>query len=160
MNYLYNGVELPDINSVWTDEWKAEYPYACILKTGINNRLLISPHPLVAGTFKNLYGVDFFAVGHPSTSGDVLDYAEANFLDGYYDDWSEFDPATQSRKTGLYSLSDGVFLWSSYDIINEDDNTIYFSPSDPIPVNPAPTLDPTALLMGWRIGQKVASQRK
>lgn len=26
--YLYNGVELPDINEVWTDELKAEYPYA------------------------------------------------------------------------------------------------------------------------------------
>lgn len=28
-NMLYNGVELPDINEVWTD--KVTYPYACIL---------------------------------------------------------------------------------------------------------------------------------
>lgn len=28
--YSYNGVELPDINTVWTDEVKAEYPYAIL----------------------------------------------------------------------------------------------------------------------------------
>lgn len=27
--------------------------------------------------------------------------------------------------------------------------------SDPIPVNPAPTLDPTALLMGWQVGNRI-----
>lgn len=71
-----------------------------------------------------------------------------------------------------YEVSDGQWIryhygdvvpkimWSNTDVyysdsVEEVGGTLYLAASDPIPVNPAPTLDPTALLMGWQVGNRI-----
>lgn len=59
-------------------------------------------------------------------------------------------------------LADGTYFIRRYVDTNLKYTESLYLPnaaSDPIPVNPAPTLDPTALLMGWQVGNWVARQR-
>ena len=128
-NYLYNGVELPDINTVWTD--KTTYPYAVLFRYVSGAYCLkIATQPITVGLEGNAVNPQYTC-----RNGET---------------WSE-----NSTVTLL-----GSIFWANHDVYYSDSleevgGTLYLAASDPIPVNPAPTLDPTALLMGWQVGNRI-----
>ena len=128
--YLYNGVQAPDINAVWTD--KETYPYAFVLKG-----ILISGEEVLE---LNLHGkqavVDRWA-------GDVLISPEDTVISyritGDGDEW-QFYSETNTGSLGFVGNT-ASRMWSNYDIYYAEDysdetlaGTLYLSASDPIPV--------------------------
>lgn len=136
MNYLYNGVELPDINTVWTD--KETYPYAHITRfdggTYTIYNLKLSQLPAEGSADKNV-----------TTPAPYMSFQ----IDSSNPDWVFKRASTTGESTAGTPL-----LWSNHDILRPD-GTVYLAATDPIPVNPAPTLDPTSLLMGWQVGNRI-----
>ncbi len=148
MNYLYNGVELPDINEVWTD--KETYPYAVIYYYDagmvdsslagqkMSMLLLIS----VQGYYTGGYAVDG---SHKSKSFGVADSQEV--ADVFGDITGVSIPvgvwgfATEEETTDDLTYDEGAsFLWSNHDILNTD-GTTYLAASEPIPVGSEPATD-------------------
>lgn len=140
MNCLYNGVELPDIFKVYTAELQKTHPFAVITYfVGIYHLNLFTDNVFYCKDGGMLVKQDTTCLGS------ALDIENTK--------WGDFEES-------VYSV-DGwgpIPLWSNFDILNED-GTLCLAASDPIPVNPAPTLDPTALRMGWQVGNKIARQR-
>lgn len=116
MNYLYNGIPLPNVNEVWTDDLKAEYPNAAItLASGIYYFSYYSTTPTA-----NQHGVIQGANGrtYQATSGEST--------------WTKSSVAT--------ALTPRTPIWSNYDIYYADDveevgGTLYLAASDPIPLD-------------------------
>lgn len=126
VGYLYNGVQLPDINEVWTDK---------------------STHQF--GTIGNILSD---GVGLP-TGTTVLFCTESPFLcnDGYYF-LEGLGENAQKAPSKVYILNGGEWVyggeetrydwarteisisWANHDIINEDDNSVDLAASDPVPV--------------------------
>lgn len=135
-NYLYNGVELPAL-----PEWdKSAYPYALILYTpifGIAQWTLYVGSEIIYRQVTSGYQVGFSTCKTWTTSGKV---------------WSARDD--NAEETYIVSVGSSSLKWANFDVLN-DDGSVYLAASDPIPVNPAPTLDPTALLMGWQVGNRI-----
>ena len=51
--------------------------------------------------------------------------------------------------------------WANFDVLNED-GSVYLAASEPIPIYnsvPTPSIDPTAMLLGWLVGKQIAGQR-
>ena len=153
-NYLYNGVELPDINTVWTDKETYPYAYICDLGSSVRTLNLCKGKPTVR---KDKYSPYKLVV-------DLTDYAIVYMRWGDY--WEFNNSATM-----LIEVEDiGDYQWTSADIINTDDGTLYLAASKPIDPEtgkeidlfpaPAEPLDPTSMTMGWLVGRAVASQRK
>ena len=107
---LYNGVELPDIESVWTD--KETYPYAVLLsyegmtllglfsaETYVKSNMMAVP----IGTSEALY---MFDNGWNLTGEDVTD-------------------------TEVSVVPSASFFWSNHDILNTD-GTVYLAASEPV----------------------------
>lgn len=150
-NYLYNGVELPAL-----PEWDREtYPYATIGYDD-NNRVILELHTSLLYFSKTYSGIGY-------GNGGVSPYE--NCVNRWYSlsadgtEWvhgGDYDIDVTDQSTDHMFVS---AIWSNADIANRDDNSVYLSATDPIPVNPAPSLDPTALLMGWQVGNKIARQR-
>ena len=124
-NYLYNGIELPDINEVWTDELKAQYPYAIINRSedyledyGSTMLISIFTEPPYATTstinLKPAYGIDYYLDG-----------------EGSWQFYEAFEGIT-------IRLPQSAYVWSSYDITNKDGDTVIFPYSEPIPVESEP----------------------
>ena len=126
---LYNGVELPNIDTVWTD--KMTYPYACIYLNPENvYRLCISSYPMRYKTENSKTGLWF----EQSTS--FISFA----IDKTY--WKQVSANSNAR--GLFSGGNGtdnrhgyIVYWSSYDFVDFD-GTVYLVASDPVDPN-APT---------------------
>ena len=120
-NFLYNGVELPDINEVWTDELKQQYPYAIIhITTKGTYRIELQTAMLV-----------YFVDGEELYAKSYTDTRQFDLIDGVWI-W---------QRDSFYTANSGTsrnILWSSYDIANwsEDDGDldVYFPASEPIPV--------------------------
>ena len=143
-NYLYNGLPLQDINTVWTD--KETYPYAVITE--------IEPDVYALYIATNYgYGDDLESNGR--LCFELHDYIRYIF-DVVAGAWTN-PVGPYSKVTFIIKRSDGgnlsALLWANLDI--EYDGTLYLATSDPIPVNPATTLDPTALLMCWQVGNRI-----
>lgn len=103
--YLYNGVELPDINTVWAS--KPKYKYATIFATsGLNIEVFFSNNP------------------YDSESTIAMPYC-FSYLRG--NAWSNPE---SSNGTRFIDMNEAV--WASYDILNAD-GSIYLSSSDPVP---------------------------
>ena len=105
---LYNGVELPNIESVWTD--KTAYPYATILYSASKNRYnlwLTSKQWTVTGLLSLSAG----------TSSYVLYASDGSWLFNF-------------KSSGSQSES-GSPIWSSYNVLDSNGNIIYPT-SDPI----------------------------
>ena len=134
MNYLYNGVELPAL-----PEWdKTVYPYAVITKQGGESAgyayfLYCTASPTTATALSYLYHAPF------------VTYALKN---GEWAYSSEHDSDYGGLKT-VHSL-----VWADHDVYKG--STIVLSASATIPV---PTYDPTALLMGYRVGCALRAMR-
>lgn len=155
-NMLYNGAELPDINTVWTD--KETYPYACIVYVAGGGAELGVPGADLASL--QLFEVrgsvvdgSLFVEGHFwyrgyswTNSQEIVDVYAAAGITGQVNTWFLIED---------YNESDTFFAvptWSSYDILNAD-GSVYLAATDPVDPNaPTPTYDRTAFLSGMAMG--------
>ena len=153
---LYNGVELPDINSVYTPEIKAEYPYAFI-KIPSNGRILLC-----------VFGAEahYFEYTRPSSEVRLLFGSPPSWDDGFVDDgikvpMQQYECAEYSNYqwTLAYQSSDGYVditpptstpHWSNFDI--EYNGSVYLAASDPVPVEDAFT-------KGYHVGAALRRKR-
>lgn len=110
MKYLYNGVELPDINTVWTEELKAEYPYAHIIYYTNQDIYTMRYHkgPISYTAYYENFGAPAL-IG----IGSYFAYdANGNSWE-FYQNIEDDDAAT---------LNTSRLVWSSHDVLNSDDN--------------------------------------
>lgn len=136
-NCLYNGEDLPNVNSVYTPDVQKDFPFLVMFKLGVTHRRFAracSSRPYYNGSA-------VIADGAYLASGCNLDDDTPSWVA-----WEEGENLSQS----------GVF-WTNTDILNSD-GTLYLAASEPIPVS-APQLDPLSLLMGRKAGNWVARQR-
>ena len=116
--YLYNGVELPDINELWTD--KETYPYAYITKLENGNRVFAR---FSSGALEvNASGIVYNFL----TSGDNYSY---EYVDGKWEN-------------GTIGYLNNKVVWSSTDVyynasIEEVGGTLYLPATAPLPVSTA-----------------------
>lgn len=125
-NYLYNGVELPDINTVWTD--KTTYPYAIIYRGNSGKYALrVSDAPFY-------YEVRDYGTTAPAFAGS----AGAQLMDSVSVDpiedgvWGELGPVYEAEVGLLYSTP---FMWANHDVVYKDSTEVYQAASDPVPVD-------------------------
>lgn len=159
-NYLYNGVELPDINEVWTD--KESYPYAVIWKKStsvtvdpVRYGLVVSSEPIywVDGSSVDTLGV--------ITAANTITF-EANI---YADSPNDAEWAESSRgESYVGSINEGYdALWANHDVFvctysslldkYTVTDTIHMAASEPVPVStPTFTLDLKSWLIGFALG--------
>ena len=114
ITYLYNGVELPDINEVWTD--KETYSYALI---DIVNRLYLIP---------DLTLVSFVEAGSDDDYSSVHMYNTCRYtLNELGDGWNG-----EPSSTGNFALTLPMVVWANF--LVKDVDVPYLYPSDPVPV--------------------------
>lgn len=137
MNYLYNGVKLPEF-----PEWNnPDYPF---LTLRYSDGLYVSKpyYGLVAS--RERYAYD-------SKSGEyVMDsppYYWTALNDGVWNPWAE----TTSGAT--YIWKPGYPVWTNYDLTLADGSVM--KASDPIPAD----TDYSALTQGWIVGKRLAAMR-
>ena len=144
-NYLYNGVSLPDINTVWTD--KETYPYAYIQNPSPGVYFLrlcakkgtVRPNEQVGPLMRCIEIIP------------VTTYT----LKGFWKYSYEYNEETEDVDRTSFTMESVV--WSSYDILNED-GTLYFAASDPVPEDKEPKY-PTSQVMGWLAGRATRARR-
>ena len=128
--YLYNGVRLTDINTVYTDELKVKKPYAVIVDNSDGTYFMYCfTAPLTAveidGTIK------LFVL--PPETYPTYSYSCRHYKDGVWEKPIAFSDMTNNNNKGKDdSFWRGAF-WANYDILNED-GSVYLSASEPIPV--------------------------
>ena len=144
-NYLYNGVSLPDINTVWKD--KETYPYAFIDR-GSTGGYILRLCGKKGTVLPNEQGVPLIRV---SKIIPVTVYT----LQGFWKCSHEYNAGTED--VDRISFVIGSPLWSNYDILNED-GTLYFAASEPVPEDKEPKY-PTSMLMGWLAGRAMRARR-
>jgi hypothetical protein len=135
-NYFYNGVELPDINSVWTDK----SVYTCVLVYSFRDEysLRFAQKPTTI-EIENGYTKLFDARGY-----EFIWYS----LDTNSDTWVFKGSGTNQGEDGFYASADSSVLrpiWANHDILHED-GTLYLAASEPVPVH---QLNPAALMQGF-----------
>ena len=113
--YLYNGVRLPDINSVWTDELKAEYPYA-VIHAGLG----------IYGFYLVL--LDMPLRQDPNNFG--FESNNSNYR-RYGGNRASEEWTLEISGTGYAPIAQAK--WANYDVYNVD-GTIHITASEPIPV--------------------------
>lgn len=121
---LYNGVELPDIESVWTD--KVTYPYAVIYVEKSSGRTFLL---LLQENLKPVFDGDVFYFG----PGSYRIYLLSDQV------WSSNGGNTVN--SGLYivtTISSHTFIWTSTDITNKSTGEVWLAASAPVDPN-APT---------------------
>lgn len=144
MTYLYNGVELPDINTVWTD--KETYPYAVVFKS-----IAYGFYMLVASNSV------FTTYIHSSLNNRVFSSGKCN--------WSRYtnesDPVQWAFSKSLVNDSLNYFVdsyspvWANFDMIDTDTSAVYLAASEPVPVGVdenAPIIDMKSWLTGFVLG--------
>lgn len=118
--YYYNGVSLPNINSVWYD--KSTYPYSFLLSVGPMTVLILSSSRFIVSNTSS--SSDFC----PASNGISKWYS----LDG--DSWSfDWDESLTSGSV-LFDAED--LFWCSSDVVISGSGAVYMAASDPVPVNP------------------------
>lgn len=136
-NMLYNGVKLPDIDSVWTD--KEAYPYAYILYVPLDDVYLFAAASVVSSVIDNnlLY----------SSNGNAFGYV-------YFgaDSWV-FETEDHVIAGEGYGFEGFEIVWSSYDILNSD-NSVYLAASDPVPAGGTDTF-----VKGYKVGAALRRKR-
>lgn len=124
--YLYNGVQLPDINKVMLDK---NLPACITLNLGSGN------YHLWFGAIGTRYP-EYAAASATWDYIQFYDLAQGNKATHYrlFPDASEWTYFAESAGIILSGSSSGhAMIWSNYDILNED-GSLYFAASDPIPV--------------------------
>ena len=159
-NYLYNGVELPDINEIWTEEIKVQHPYAYIVRSFLGYRLTCTNSPLYQARF-----TDAEELTYPISAGREVQYIQYSCNFGgsawsYYDSGLKKNPEPNDIHWCNTDLKICITDTKSTSFTLTDE--VYLAASEPVPVGGTTetTLDPTALLMGWMVGKRVAGLRK
>ena len=125
-NYLYNGVELPDINAVWTN--KTKYLYAHIHFS--NDKYWLT----IVG--KKPYYTEEFML----TVGARIDSPYERYkLDG--DTWVFSSTSDEYDYDVATTIDVSATIWTSYDLLDKA-GKLYFSASEPVPVVPEPEPEP------------------
>ena len=124
INYLYNGIELPDIHTVWIDE--ESYPYACIARrrtsaNGSYQYLYLSSVPFIV---TNDYGYGIGIIQDNDTT--IMRYLTYPGSSGW-EEIGTFTPPTEDTTTQM------LVEWSSHNIY-DDEQTLYIAASDPVQV--------------------------
>lgn len=142
-NYLYNGVELPDINTVWTD--KETLPHATIF-----------PHD---GTYRLLVASSLQWRKSSDGVSEYLRVVDSNILYELVDDlWALLTDNTDD--TGGYAWKDVTQLtWTNKDIYYVDASDVYLAASESVPVTTAPAPDPLSMMLGMLVGRIINGQR-
>lgn len=136
-NYLYNGVDLPKVPDGYVHYYihhppNGKYYVMCA------NDVLVAEYSTL--------GRQYFIRPKESTENAIYVLNSGEWV---------LDSENQTRTIG-----NGV--WASHDMYylgGDLDGTLYLAASTPVPVV-TNTLDPTALLMGWLVGKRVAGLRK
>lgn len=139
---LYNGVELPDIKSVWTGEVKAENPYAMVIWF---NREIEAVELIISNLpFRVLSSSSYDSICGASGS-DILIYGK------YKHETAWRFVGKHSPATGLevMKLPSGI-IWTSHEITNNSDITV--STSDPVPIE-------DAFSKGYHVGAALRRKR-
>lgn len=140
MDYLYNGVRLPEL-----PEWdKEKYPYAA-MNLGVNYGVLYLLDNATHGYYEP-YGGGAPRWGFSLPNGYPV--ARANSGDA---GWSDFEVESNASN----ALMAKQFKWANFDILNED-GTLYLAASDPVPVT---TINPAALMQCFFMGQAFRRMR-
>lgn len=133
-NYLYNGVELPNINTVWAD--KITYPYACIARERTNT---------TGAHYLYLSSAQFIVNGNGNGIGIILD--NGTTVNEYF---AQKD-AREWMESGVFSSPDltkpitqMIIEWTSHDVYDEG-GILYLPASDPVPVGGEPEQPETVL---------------
>lgn len=120
---LYNGVELPEINSVWTD--KETYPYAFIFKkrdtTDYFCGLVLTLEPMLK-TWEDSSGTNV------TIKASNTNYSVYRLLTAESTGWTFINNLTNSTM----AVTGENNIWCNTDILNED-GTVYLAKSDPVP---------------------------
>lgn len=165
MNCLYNGVPLPDIYSVYTQELQETHPYATMVTSTDstieeNGRallayLILSTMPLIRQKGSFIY-YELAAAADGSTIRYLI-----NTVEGVTDEEWKRD----ADKDGDYVAGDNVqtitlstIRWANYDLY-KDDGTLYLAASEPVPVGPVTVRNPAAMLMGFQLGAAIRRMR-
>lgn len=113
----YNGTVLPDIDTIYTDELKAQYPNAIIFK------------PWSTAFTLKVFPKDSY---YSSTANGLRTYR----TDGTAIHWTWLADRgwgiAEEASGGSYVVFEKA-IWTNFDLLNSD-NTVYLSASDPIPV--------------------------
>lgn len=125
-NYLYNGVPLPPLP-------EEEYQFAYIGQYQDRWYLVFS----LQAVNVTVDGINMFL-----SNARRYEVSDGQWIRSY---------SANAVPTIMWSNTDVYY----YDSVEEVGGTLYLAASDPIPVNPAPTLDPTALLMCWQVGNRI-----
>ena len=160
-NYLYNGVELPDINEVWTDKETYPYAFVCRVETEDDEGKAEGVMILLS-----------------DTKGEFNDLAQTHMipqpfnycmygLDG--NDYKYAVSGTMDVAFPLHGEGYTTLLWASHDICRTvwngnnyvETDEVMFAASDPILVSiPTPSPDPTSMYLGWLVGRRITGLRK
>lgn len=124
--YLYNGIELPDINTVWTD--KETYKYAYI---GSNDD---SRYILYLSSLPFYIWLRGYAATLDTAQGQAFVADKVNGV------WQQETDITQFTNESMTAYP----KWTNHDIYYTDDyatdetlaGTLYLPASDPVPVSP------------------------
>ena len=156
MYYLYNGVKLPNIYTVYTPEIQKTHPFAYIYRGDFDNN----------GSWDGFYLDVFSSYDYRKTSSGehALYHATENTLG-----WKivadenglpKTDVWIETAGIGAYVVpSEGMWeFWSNFDMLNED-GSVFLAASDPVPVSPV-QIDPALLVQSFFTGQAVRRSRK
>ena len=135
---LYNGVELPNIDTVWTD--KETYPYAYLVRVDVKEsedeiHLYYLHLSYTKGYRKSLIDAWIIPAGSKVVTYSLLDGTSQYKFESAYNSTEIFTP--------LYYPEDIVgegnewrCVWCNADICDKDDTaTVYLAASDPIPLD-------------------------
>lgn len=130
--WLYNGVRLPDINTVWTGEIKAKYPYITICRPTGAYEAFFTNNPLKCAVSTGVYLKFDEEVTGTSFVCDVLFDPNTYLEVGLDDKWTELYPGVPYEQY-LGRVENNPYLWANYDV-GTLDGSIYLEASEPIPV--------------------------
>lgn len=120
--YSYNGVELPFLPS-WNT---STYPYAVIYWNSY-----FSAFTLMLASATAYYG---YPGGSPylATKASGVSFSFYNAVD---DSWVLQNSSYQSPRLSFCDFNSGDYcVWSNYDILYENDNSLFLASSEPVPV--------------------------
>jgi hypothetical protein len=120
-NYLYNGVELPDINTVWTD--KETYPYACLCPT-LGKEEYSTVLVVVTKRFKSENKYLYFQ-------------NSCYYMMYQYDGSGDWYKSLNKTQVASAHKTDIKPFWASANVYDTS-GTLYLSASDPVPVREYP----------------------
>lgn len=127
--YLYNGVRLPDIYSVYTPELQEQYPYVVISYFDVQMTGGVLYFRMLYALSEAEYGVNDAGDRVVSLANAFIKSAGAVDSSGNTLSWKAFD----DPETAVGLALDSSLLWSNFDILNSD-GTVFLAASDPIPV--------------------------